>query len=62
MSTTCERKIAILRRALIFTSSDPAGLIEFFLFFFVFLQSTQKIYCEPQRHPRSGKKQGHQIK
>ena len=38
-------------------TSDPAGLIEFFPFFF-FLQSTQKVYCEPQRHPRSGTKQG----
>ena len=34
MSTTSERKIAILRRAFIFTSSDPAGVIEFDLFFF----------------------------
>ena len=43
MSTTCERKIAILRRAFIFTSSDPAGVFEFDLFFI--FQSTQKINC-----------------
>ena len=58
MSPTYERQMAILRRAFVFTSSDPAVVIGFFLFFF-FFQSTQKLYCKPQIHPRSGKKHVH---